>query len=312
MGRGEAFLSLNVKLMNLFIGLCKGDPALSPQFRDLGYKEHAIELRFQNADGDAVVPELVIASRRIHNTLLFEWKSGPNTEADQLRRYSRVTNADLSQRAMLDRAACATHDITLVGLDEYRERLVQGIDNGGFPFPVLIVTEAGLEKIRNQFSEPATDALFQNTLDVDWSRAPMSYFPLDGDSEDWEYAEHVLPLVLTQMSDGSPRIVAVELARQLVPLFDIANPDFRKQVRRKIVTVLDYAERHEFAQFLRRNKAYESRGGSPAWEVVDNPILNEPDKRLKHWRQMKSRQSRVIAHFHGDEVQGELPLEIEE
>lgn len=305
-------MSLNLQLMNLFIGMCKGDPALPRHFRDLGYQEHAIEFRFQNADNETVVPELIIASRRVHHALLFEWKSGPNTEADQLRRYSRVTQADLTQRAMLVRENCTTHDIAIVGLGEHRDRLVQGIEAGRYPFPILVVTEAGLEKIRNRFSEPTTDAVFQNRLEVDWSRAPMSYFPLDSNSEDWEYAEQVLPHVLTKMADGVPRIIVADIARLLVPQWEIANRDFRNSVERKIVTVLDYAERHEFGEFLRRNRAYQGRGGSPAWDVVENPVWREPDKRLKHWRQMKAKQTRVIEHFRGDEVQGELPLEIED
>ena len=292
--------------------MCKGDPALPRHFRDLGYQEHAVELRFQNADNDTVVPELIIASGRVHHALLFEWKSGRNTEADQLRRYSRVTQPDLTQRAMLARENCTTHDITVVGLGEHRDRLAQGIEAEGYPFPVLVVTEAGLEKIRNQFSEPSTDGLFQNTLDIDWSRAPMSYFPLDGDSEDWEYAEQVLPHVLTRMAGGAPRIIVAELSRQLVPHLDIASPDFRGQIERKIVTVLDYAERHDFGKFLRRNKAFEGRAHSPVWDIVENPILRQPDKRMKLWRQMKARQAEVIAHFRGDEIQGELPLEMED
>jgi hypothetical protein len=298
--------------MNLFIGMCKGDPVLPRYFRDLGYHEHAIEFRFQNADNETVVPELIIASGTVHHALLFEWKSGPNTEADQLRRYSRVTQPDLTQRALLAREDCTTHDITIVGLGEHSDRLAQGIEAGDYPFPILVVTEAGLEKIRNQFSEPTTDTLFQNTLGIDWSRAPMSYFPVDGDSEEWEYAEQVLPHVLTKMGNGVSRIIVADIARLLVPHWDISNPDFRQSVERKIVTVLDYAERHEFGEFLRRNRAYQGRGSSPAWDVVANPILTEPDKRLKHWRQMKAKQTSVIEHFRGVEVQGELPLEIED
>lgn len=73
-------------MLNLFIGLCKGVVGLPQDFRRLHYQEQAVELRFTNAQGEAVVPELIIASRAIHHTILFEWKSGANADADQLRR----------------------------------------------------------------------------------------------------------------------------------------------------------------------------------------------------------------------------------
>ncbi len=56
------------------------------QFRILDYGNKWIELRFANADNEQVVPELIVASRQIDHTILFEWKGGPNTEADQLRK----------------------------------------------------------------------------------------------------------------------------------------------------------------------------------------------------------------------------------
>jgi hypothetical protein len=306
---GSGYLSLNLQLLNLFIGLCKGVVGLPQDFRRLHYQEQAIELRFSNSDGDAVVPELIIASRAVHHTILFEWKSGANTDADQLRRYNGVTQQDLTQRVFLILDQCATHDVTVVGLYENRERLVQGIDNGGYRFPVLAVTDAGLEKIRNQFSAQETDAIFQPTLNIDWERLPMSFFPLDGESEDWEYAEQILPYILTQMERGDPRIVVIDLARQVIPFWDIADRNFRQRIRTKIVGVLDYAERHDFRQYIRRNRQYEGRGGSPAWDVIDNPLFDQPDKRLKIWRTMKRRQADLIAHFRGDEIQEELPLE---
>src|SRR5437660_1760886 len=91
--------NLNLALMNLFIGMCKGVAGLPRDLRNLGYGDKWIELRFVNAQGEQVVPELVIASRQLHHTILFEWKSGANMEADQLRRYAGVTTEDLRERA---------------------------------------------------------------------------------------------------------------------------------------------------------------------------------------------------------------------
>ena len=231
---GGACLSLNLRLLNLFLGMCKGVAGLPPDLHRLGFRERAIELTFQNANNDAVVPELIIASRAVHHSILFEWKEGANTEADQLRRYSGVTQADLTQRAMLAADECGAHDVSIIGLEQFRERIARGVDDGGYPFPVLMVTDAGLELIRNAFSVAATDRAFRPALNFDWNRVPTSFFPVDGDSDAWEYAEQILPYLLTQMETGATRIQANDVARKIIPLWDTANTNFRERVEQRL------------------------------------------------------------------------------
>ena len=106
--------NLNLALMNLFVGMCKGLAGLPRDFRNLQYVDKWIELRFANTDQEQVAPELIVSSRRLNHTILFEWKSGPNLEADQLRRYSRVTQDDLSERAALAIEETGSHDVAVV------------------------------------------------------------------------------------------------------------------------------------------------------------------------------------------------------
>jgi hypothetical protein len=127
--------------MNLFIGMCKGVVGLPRNFRNLGYVDKWIELRFANSEQEQVTPELIVASRRIDHTILFEWKSGPNTEADQLRRYAGVTTADLRERAHLPPEETKAHDVAIIGRQEFAERFVIGIERGGYRFPVLLVSD---------------------------------------------------------------------------------------------------------------------------------------------------------------------------
>jgi hypothetical protein len=83
--------NLNLALMNLFVGMCKGVIGLPRDFRKLQYVDKWIELRFANVDQEQVAPELIVSSRLLNHTILFEWKTGPNFAADQLRRCSRVS-----------------------------------------------------------------------------------------------------------------------------------------------------------------------------------------------------------------------------
>ena len=258
---------------------------------------------FQNADAEAVVPELIISSRTVHHSVLFEWKEGANTEADQLRRYNRIVQQDLTQRAMLDAEECATHNVTIVGLHEFRDRIILGVDNGRYTFPVLIVTDGGMELARNTFSEPRTHEFFSQPLVIDWDTAPTSFFPLDGSSEPWEYAEHIIPWMLTRMETGDTRIVSEEVARHFIPLWDTGNDNFKTPIRNKIVTVLTHASQNEFGRYIRRNQRLGGRIHFPTWQITENPLLDSPDRRLKVWHQMRKLQQSVIEHFRGDNRQ---------
>jgi hypothetical protein len=306
---GSGYLSLNLQLLNLFIGLCKGVVGLPQDFGGSIIRSMQSNSASRMRRVRLLCPN---SSSLLAQSITRFYLSGRVARTPKLtnfRRYNGVTQQDLTQRVFLTADQCATHDVTVVGLDENRVRLVQGIDNGGYRFPVLVVTDAGLEKIRNQFRVEETDSIFQPTLNIDWERVPMSFFPLDGESEDWEFAELILPYILTQMERGDPRIVVIDLARKVVPFWDIADRTFRQRIRTRIVGILEYAERHDFRQYIRRNRQYEGRGGSPAWDLIDNPLLSQPDKRLKIWRTMKRRQADLIAHFRGEEIQEELPLE---
>jgi len=156
--------NLNIALMNLFVGMCKGVAGLPRKFRELGYADKWIELRFANAEQEQVAPELIIASRQLGHTILFEWKSGQNTEADQLRRYARVTTADLRERAGLAVEETTSHDIAVIGRQEFADRFVSGIVQGGYTFPVLLASDDGLAIYRNRFVPNQTNAVFRPRL----------------------------------------------------------------------------------------------------------------------------------------------------
>jgi hypothetical protein len=105
----------NLKMLNLWIGLCRGEAGLPLDIRHLGYKHKWIELRFLNSHGEDVKPELIIASDRIGHTVLLEWKAGANTEQDQLRRYSGVDQQDLVQKVALTPVEASSHDTCVLG-----------------------------------------------------------------------------------------------------------------------------------------------------------------------------------------------------
>jgi hypothetical protein len=258
-------LSFNLRLLNLFFGMCKGAEGLPRGLYELGFRAEAVEMRFTNADNRTVAPELIVASEQVHHTVLFEWKSGANTEADQLQRYSRVTTDDLVAKALLTRGKCTVHDIAVIGKDEHRQTIPIGIQNGGYNFPVLVVVANGLEILLDEFHVAATDAVFRPVLQVDWDTLPTTFFPVDADSELWEFAEHAIPPVLQDMQNDAARILANDIGKRIVPRWDTMRPEYQRQLEDKIEEVIDRAARREFTKYLRKNARAKARTHTPTW-----------------------------------------------
>lgn len=307
--------SFNLQMMNLFLGMCRGVAGLPRDLRRLGYSDKWIEFRFTNSLNQAVVPELVIGSNILRHSLLIEWKSGANTDAEQLRRYAAVTGEDLRAKAMLTPEESQSHDTVLIGQSEFSERLVVAIDRDGHPFPVLIRNAEGLEPIRNRFRPDELDRVFRPRLMINWERIPTFLYPLDRDSEVWSFAELMIPKILEHMAQGAPRILLRDLAEAIVPCWAIVDRPHQQELEQKMLTVMNQACRRDFRAYLRRNRTAEGRTHTPTWDIVSNPLAETPDRRQKEWKTMRRRQESLVGFLRtGQEVpeQEELPLGDEE
>lgn len=66
---------------------------------------------------------------------------------------------------------------------------MMGIAQGGYTFPLLLVTDDGLAIHQNRFRPNETDAVFRPLLAINWADVPNHFFRVDVDSELWEFAE---------------------------------------------------------------------------------------------------------------------------
>jgi hypothetical protein len=278
--------NLNLALMNLFVGMCKGVAGLPRALHELGYGDRWIELSFANARQEQVVPELIISSRELNHTILFEWKGGANTEADQLRRYDGVTTADLRERAGLAPDEIAAHDVAIIGKQEYADRFAIGVERGEYTFPVLLASDDGIAIHRNRFVPDQTDGVFRPILEIDWGKVPNYFFPVDADSELWEFAEVLIPHVLQLMGDGETRILERHL-EETMRSRSMTPREYQRRLRTKMIEVMDQATRRQFAPYFRRNRnqgAGERLGRH--WDIISNPISGSSDKRTKEWKKL--------------------------
>jgi hypothetical protein len=289
--------------------LCKGTHGLPTTLRALGYIPEAVETTFSNSEDRLVAPELIIASAQIHHTVAFEWKSGANTEADQLQRYSRIVPQDLVAKAYIHVSKCATHDVAVIGTDEHRATIPIGVVNGGYVFPVLVTTTQGIEIIHNAFGNEPTDVAFRPLLRVNWSTLPTHFFPLDSDSELWEFAEQAIPFVLEAMANGAPNITQNDLGQKMFrQMWDRMRADYRGLLKQKIQQVMDQASRGQFSKHLERIVGGRS-GNQPSWGVLDNPLIGAADKRQKAWKVMLKKQQALIDYFKDEHRQEYLEID---
>ncbi len=162
-----------------------------------------------------------------------------------------------------------------------------GIAQGGYTFPVLLASDDGIAIHRNRFVPNEMDAVFRPLLAIDWGKIPYYLFPVDVDSELWEFAELVIPQVLELMGSGEPRILSRHL-EETIPCWGIAPPDYQRRLRTKMYEVMDQASRRQFQPYLRENRDQRARQRlqTRLWDIISNPLTGSSDKRHKGWKQI--------------------------
>jgi hypothetical protein len=287
----KQFSNFNLKMLNLWIGLCRGEEGLPSDIRHLGYRHKWIELQFSNCENEAVQPELIIASNRIGHTLLLEWKEGANTEQDQLRRYAGVYSEDLVQRAYLSPSEARTHDTCVLGLKKYADHLSIGVSQSGYSFPLLLIDEDGISLYVNEFTKQELSRLFDPKLPLDFSKVPSQIVPFDHNSEFWEIAEQIVPQIVEYMCRGDPRFTLPQVATDCVPVWEVVmSRRYKKELRTKIKQVIDDAARHEFQDYFERDRSVKERTHTPTWRITYNPNNLPFDKRSREYRKLSTRQ----------------------
>lgn len=289
------FSNFNLQMLNLWIGLCRGEAGLPNDMRKLGYKDKWIELEFPNSQGQNVKPELIISSDNVAHTVLFEWKEGANTDADQLNRYAGVVSSDLVTKASLDRNEATAHDVCILGLIENKQRLQVGITKGNHPFPLLIVCADGISLEYNCFKKQNLSNAFTPKLNVNFSMLPTQIVPFDHNSQHWEIAEHIVPQIIEYMSRGEPCFTLDQIAQDCVPVWAaVMAPGYKKMLETKMTQVIDAAVKHEFHYYIKRDREAARRVKGPIWKIVYNPNSLQYDKRSREYKKLAKLQEQFI------------------
>jgi hypothetical protein len=294
-------------MLNLWIGLSRRDPALPPLLADLGYADFLMEKPFANSNREIVKPELILTSSAMRNSLLLEFKSGSNTDVPQIQRYQQITAGDL-ERIEIDRDAASSHDVVYVGRSAERDRLRIGIEDTECGFPLVLLEADGLQLHINAFTVDALDTEFRARLRFDPDLAPKSYVPIGPDSELWEVADVVMPVVIAGIHDRKSRFSVTDVSRDACrETWDILHGTARTDIEVKTAAVLQQASRDEFREYV----TYSS--GSRMLTVIRGPLDLAPSKRtaalqalLRAQTQLMDRLRRQSGAAAGEQLELEL------
>ena len=238
------------RLTNLWFGLCLGDPGLPDAIQRLGYRPIWVELPFPNSSLETVCPDLIVSSAAQDHAVLFEWKSGANSNEDQLRHYADIADADLARRASISPPPSA-HCVAMAGKSDHVARLTLGMRNVGSEFPLLATTDAGLELVENGFHSRAIAAVFDPVLKIDWDLVPSQYLPIDGEAEPWEYAEQVLPRIFEYIGERRLGFMVDELCSDICPFtWSRLGPPGQDAIRARTGELLSDISRRELNEFV--------------------------------------------------------------
>ena len=283
-------MHFNLRLLNVFIGLCRGDPNLPRDLQALGYEDRAIEKQFRTQTGDTVHPEIVLSSAQERHSILLETKSGKNLDADQLQRYAGVTTEDLVQRVPVEPSAAESHDVALLGASEHETDLASQLETLGHQMPLLVATDTGIRLVANLFARDPISEVFAPELLIDWGSSPLGYVPVDGDSTDADVAEVVVPIIVAQMASCVAEVnteqICVEICR--TTWGSMGGPG-KNAIKAKVKAALQTAASGELSPWLEFRPQ-----GNGSVSIRNNPYRAAPRDRTNGLQQLQQRQTHLL------------------
>ncbi len=172
----------NVYVLNLIIALQKGSRLLNPyskSFKQLGYDIFAIEKKFTSSPSGDITPEIILTSKVIGNTLLFESTQSSidkkldkkSSRENQLTRYKNTELDNLKDIAAIPAASLLSFDIPFIVNDSNSSGYIDFFSkNPDYPFPLLVFNFIAqdnlycIKLLQNTFSNQNTHSFFSEEI----------------------------------------------------------------------------------------------------------------------------------------------------
>lgn len=204
----------HTKLMNAVIGMCKKNIGWTPILADLGYELQVIEQTMNTSSGDAVKPDIVVASNRLLHSLVFDVKGGITIDSDQLRRYSTMTKNDLLRWVSVFDREQLQFNVCICDLAENHALIKMANTH----FPSLTFGSEQLTK-EGKFNRDKLNEAFNTPIDLKGKLLPLSYYPFSDEDDDCYIALHVVRALLSIAIKNFKRGLS-EISQEKIISFD--------------------------------------------------------------------------------------------
>lgn len=237
--------TLHTKLLNFIIGLCKHNVQWVHPLADLGYKVQLIEQMISTESGEKVKPDVVAASNKLLNSLVFECKGGITLDEDQLERYKELKENDLLRWVDLHTTDNVTHDICLVGFESnYKQLSEKNKPN----FPILSFSEIRIWKSGSKFVKNEVQQKFESDIDISALVPPLSYYPFSELDDKRVIIPYVLRTIVSllinkqtkrKMEPLNENTFSDKLVLSKVhPLWDVLSLEHRSALESKVKKII--------------------------------------------------------------------------
>ena len=284
--------SWNLRMVNLVIGMAKGDSALPTVLHEEGYQLHYIEREFVNSQEQSVTPEVILTSERAENALLFEWKAGGNLDRDQLERYAAVTAQDLGQRALVPRPAERTHDVVVVVGDK-ADICANLLNDWAIPFPLIEQLGNQLRLVANRFTLQQLNEAFSPSLMVNWDHGPLSYVQVDPDTPSDVLVDKVGRFIISVIVKREPRVRLGEVVEAVLPPIASTGPRYVKCLRPKLEEVVERLVANEFQDYVELRPSNHSLH-EPWLRRRDSDLSIDMDRRTQKYKALERQLRQAI------------------
>jgi len=229
--------------MNYIIGMCKRHKDWISTLADLGYEPALIEQQIRTSSDEVVKPDILATSNKLIHSLIFECKGGVTVDADQLRRYSTLTEDNVLRWTRPFTHQNFHFDACLVDVEE-NHPVVAAIGN---QFPIITFGTKTLFKT-NHFKEKKLNEAFKVPINLDEKTPPLSYYPFCEDDENAYLSLFVLRGLVSMAvrnAKGGPStseeniITRDDLLKSIFnPVFDALSKSHKDRLKEKIKEVV--------------------------------------------------------------------------
>jgi hypothetical protein len=231
--------------MNYIIGMCKRHKDWISTLADHGYEPELIEQQIRTSSDELVKPDILATSNKLIHSLVFECKGGVTVDADQLRRYSTLTEDNVLRWTRPFTHQNFHFDVCLADVEE-NHPVVVAVGNR---FPIITFGAKTLFKT-NDFKEKRLDEAFKVPIGLDGKTPPLSYYPFCEDDENAYLSLFVLRGLVSMAvknAKGGPStseeniITRDDLLKSIFnPVFDALSKSHKDRLKEKIKEVVHW------------------------------------------------------------------------